>query len=91
MPISLSTLLPIATPREYKVHLASWNQLAQPLDVFVRSRDEWDGWNSWRADKDQFNRDYILSLIDFYPQPGLWLFAFSPIQLPTSHTEGLQP
>lgn len=75
MPIPLSTLLPIADPRQYKVHLAGWNQLVQPLDVFVRSRDEWDAWNSWRSGKDQFNRDYILSLIDFYPQPGLWLFG----------------
>lgn len=75
MPIHLSTILPIANPHDYKVHLASWNQHDHPLDVFVRDRKEWDKWNSWRSDKDQFNRDYILSLIDFYPQPGLWLFG----------------
>lgn len=75
MPIPLSTILPIADPQDYKVHLASWNQIIQPLDVFVRNRQEWDEWNSWRSDKDQFNRDYILSLIDFYPQLGLWLFG----------------
>jgi hypothetical protein len=75
VPLALSTLLPISEPEHYKVHLASWNQTSQPLDVFVRDRAEWDGWNTWRSDKDQFNRDYILSLIDFYPQPGLWLFG----------------
>ncbi len=75
MPLPLSQLLPIADPAAYKVHLAGWNGAKQPLDVFVGDRTEWDGWNSWRSDKDQFNRDYILSLIDFYPQPGVWLFG----------------
>src|SRR6266851_6027404 len=71
----LSSLLPIANPKDYKVHLASWNGKAQPLDVFVRDRRKWDSWNAWRSAKDDFNRPYILSLIDFYPQPGLWLFG----------------
>lgn len=73
--IPLSSILPIANPRDFKVHLAGWNQIEQPLDVFVRNRIEWDAWNSWRSDKDQFNRDYILSMIDFHLQPGLWLFG----------------
>lgn len=75
MSLPLSTLITIQDPKRYKVHLASWNQISQPLDVFVRDRAEWDAWNTWRSDKDQFNRDFILSLIDFYPQPGLWLFG----------------
>ena len=75
MPLPLSTLLPLANPKNYKVHLAGWNGIKHPLDVFVNDRTEWDSWNSWRSEKDQFNRDYILSLIDFYPQPGTWLFG----------------
>lgn len=75
MPIPVSAVLPISDPEDYKVHLASWNSEAHPLDVFVRDRDEWDLWNSWRSDKDEFNRTYIFSLIDFYPEPGIWLFG----------------
>ena len=45
------------------------------MDVFVRDRSEWDGWNAWRGAKDDFNRTYIFSLIDFYPEPDHWLFG----------------
>ena len=75
MPIHLSSFLPVLDPKDYKVHLASWNGENQPLDVFVRDREEWDLWNTWRSGKDEFNRTYILSLIDFYPEPGIWLFG----------------
>jgi hypothetical protein len=75
MAIPVVQLLNIENPRDFKVHLASWNGDSQPLDVFVRDKDEWDMWNSWRSGKDEFNRDYIFSLIDFYPEPGVWLFG----------------
>jgi hypothetical protein len=75
MPIHLSALLPISKPGNYKAHLACWNGETQPLDAFARDRDEWDRWNTWRSEKDQFNRNYILSLIDFYPEPGGRLFG----------------
>jgi len=75
MNILLSQLLPIAHPEHYKLHLACWNGTDQPLDVFVRSREEWDGWNSWRNARDDFSREYIFSLIDFYPEKDRWLFG----------------
>lgn len=75
MSLRLESLLEITEPKGYKVHLASWNGENQPLDVFVRDRKEWDKWNSWRSTKDEFNRPYILSLIDFHPDPGTWLFG----------------
>ncbi len=75
MSIPLSVLLNIQNPDRFKVHLASWNGDSHPLDVFVRDREEWHFWNSWRSGKDEFNRRYILSLIDFYPEPGVWLFG----------------
>jgi hypothetical protein len=40
-----------------------------------RSRDEWDYWNRWRAARDDFNRDFIFALIDFYPEGDRWLFG----------------
>ena len=73
--MKVSSILNIENPNLYKVHLASWNGENRPLDVFVRDRKEWEGWNSWRSSKDDFNRKYIFSLIEFYPDPGTWLFG----------------
>ena len=75
MEISLASVLPLFDPRSYKVHLASYNQRDQPLDVFVRDRAGWDKWNSWRPSVDDFNRSFIFALIDFYPEPETWLFG----------------
>ncbi|MCF2491116.1 GIY-YIG nuclease family protein [Dyadobacter sp. CY347] len=41
----------------------------------MRSRAEWDQWNSWQGNKNEFTRDTILSLIKFYPEPDTWLFG----------------
>ena len=62
---------------EYKIHFAVFSD-DHPLDVFVRSRDEWQNdWNNWRGEngKDDFNRKYIFSLMRFYHQPDKWLFG----------------
>lgn len=75
MDIPLSQVFAIADPGEFKLHLACWNKHDQPLDVFVRDRTEWDGWNSWRGRRDDFSRQFIFSLIDFYPQRDTWLFG----------------
>src|SRR6266446_8119344 len=71
----LPTIYPVASPESYKLHLACWNGSNQPLDVFVRSRTEWDGWNSWRNDRDDFSREFIFALISFYPEAVRWLFV----------------
>ncbi len=73
--MNLSRLLPILNPEDYKVHTAYYNGTDEPLDVFVRDREEWDEWNTWRRHNDRFNRPYILALIDFYPEPDIWLFG----------------
>ena len=75
MSIPLQDILPITSPKDYKIHLASWNTLYQPLDVFVRDREEWKEWNTYRSKRDDFNRRYIFSLIDFYPERDIWLFG----------------
>lgn len=62
MSIKLSAVMPISNLSEYKMHLACWNGENQPLDVFVRSREEWEQWNTWRSQKDDFSREYIFSL-----------------------------
>ena len=58
-----------------KIHLASWNGDKQPLDVFVNDRNEWQDWNKYRGQRDDFNRQYIFSLINFYPEQDTWLFG----------------
>lgn len=75
MTILLPQIYPIAQPQTFKLHLACWNGQDQPLDVFVRDRDEWDGWNAWRGMRDDFSRDHIFSLMDFYPEKDMWLFG----------------
>lgn len=75
MPLQLSHIYPISHPEQFKLHLACWNGTENPLDVFIRDRDEWDGWNRWRGTRDDFSRPYIFALIDYYPQAGHWLFG----------------
>ena len=75
MKIKVNAVITISNLTEYKLHLACWNGENQPLDVFVRNRKEWERWNAWRGQKDDFNREYIFSLIDFYHQSDIWLFG----------------
>ena len=58
-----------------KIHLASWNKKDHPLDVFVRDRRQWQRWNEYRGEKNDFNKRYIFSLIQFYPESNIWLFG----------------
>ena len=75
MSIRLTEILPIQNLSDYKMHLACWNKKHQPLDVFVRSKEEWEGWQRYKGEKDNFNRKYIFALIDFYPESDVWLFG----------------
>lgn len=75
MSIKLSDILKFEDPSEFKVHLANWNGHQNPLDVFVSNKEEWKGWNSWRSEKDDFNRKYIFSLMEYYHEPNSWLFG----------------
>lgn len=73
--ILLNDIVNIDTPKHYKVHLANWNKEYQPLDVFVQDKEQWKGWNSWRGKRDDFNRQYIFSMIDYYHEQNQWLFG----------------
>jgi len=75
MVIKMSSVLPIENPERYKMHLAHWNGKTQPLDDFVKDRSAWESWNTWRSSKNEFNRQFILALIEFYPEPDVWLFG----------------
>ena len=75
MTILLHDIFPIAEPTDYKLHFARWNRKHQPLEVWVRDRAEWQGWQEYRPARDEFNRPYIFSLIQFYHETDTWLFG----------------
>ncbi|MDF1659140.1 MAG: GIY-YIG nuclease family protein [Verrucomicrobiales bacterium] len=75
MSIPISTIIRLENPNEFKFHAARWNKHVQPLDEYVRDKREWLNWNKWRNPKNEFNRKYIFSLIDFYHTPDIWLFG----------------
>lgn len=59
------------TPERCKIHLACWNGIEDPLDVyFAGNFDEWQR----GAPRRNYERDLVLSLIAL-PQPDRWLFA----------------
>jgi hypothetical protein len=43
--------------------------------VWVRDREEWQGWQEYRPTRDEFNRPRIFSLIQFYHETDIWLFG----------------
>ena len=73
--IKLSSLLQIKNPHDYKIHFAMWNGNVQPLDEFVRGMKYWRGWNEWKPKSNAFNRQYIFSVMDYYPEANRWIFG----------------
>lgn len=74
--IPLTSLLPEGfNPRQYKVHFAVWNQVKYPIDVLASNQEEWQGWNSWRSVKDDFNREFVFSVAQDKHDATLWLFG----------------
>lgn len=74
--IPLTALLPQGfDPGAHKVHFAVWNQIKHPIDVLATNQEEWQGWNSWRSVKDDFNREFIFSVAQDKSDPTLWLFG----------------
>lgn len=65
----------IENVHDYKVHFARWNGGWQPLDVWVGDREEWYGWQAYYPGRDDFNRNYIFTLMDFYHESDVWLFG----------------
>ncbi|MFC7066181.1 hypothetical protein [Brucella rhizosphaerae] len=73
--IRLADIWPIASPEHYKLHFARWNGENQPLEVWARDKQEWQGWQEYRPARDDFNRPFIFSLVQFYHEPDIWLFG----------------
>ncbi len=75
MNIKFNEILILNECEKYKVHLASWNGIDYPLDVFSRNKAEWEDWNKWRDSRDDYNRDFVFSLIEFHHESDTWLFG----------------
>jgi hypothetical protein len=75
MTILLKSLWPIENPKDYKVHFARWNGENQPLEVFVRDRQQWQGWQEYFPGRNDFNRSYIFALAQVYHETDSWLFG----------------
>lgn len=75
MTIRLAEIWPIAEPQQYKLHFARWNGEHQPLEVWARDRQEWQGWQEYRPGRNDFNRPLIFSLASFYHETDVWLFG----------------
>lgn len=91
MSIKVQGILTFENEKDYKVHLANWNGKNNPLDVFVSNKERWKGWNEHRGEKDDFNRQYIFSLLEYYHEPNTWLFGgvYEVVErLNKTHTRG---
>ena len=75
MTIQLRDIWPISEPENYKLHFARWNGENEPLEVWARDWEEWKSWQEYRPGRDDFNRPYIFSLIQFYHETDVWLFG----------------
>jgi hypothetical protein len=70
--IKLTDLITI-NPNKYKLHLAvTSKEGTNPVDVFIRDKNEWKGWQTYRGSKNEWTREYIFSLIKFH---NVWLFG----------------
>lgn len=74
--IPIASLLPTDfDPTTCKLHCAVFNQVEHPIDVLANDPAGWQGWNSYRSNKDDFNRPFIFSLAQDRHDLSLWLFG----------------
>ncbi|MDR2924370.1 MAG: GIY-YIG nuclease family protein [Azoarcus sp.] len=76
--IKVTDILQLEELKKYKLHLGSHDGKSEPLDSYLKDEKEWKRWNEWRNPKtykNEWNRGYIFSLIDFYPRKNTWLFG----------------
>ena len=72
--ITMQEIITIEDATQYKLHLADISpDGTHPLDAFVAG--EWLGWNEYRGHRNDWTRDFIFSLIRFYPKKDAWLFG----------------
>ncbi len=75
MTIFLREIWVIENTSEYKIHFARHDKSSHPLEVWVRSKSEWQDWQEYWPGRNDFNQPYIFSLMQFYHEPETWLFG----------------
>lgn len=76
MTILLKDIWPIENMNDYKIHFARRNKVGEePLDVWLRNQDQWQGWQEYRPKRNDSNKTYIFACMRFYPEPQTWLFG----------------
>ena len=73
--IALSLIFRDLNPNSYKVHFARRAGSTEPLNEYIADFEYWKDWNRYSKSKDDFNREYIFSLINFFPERDTWLFG----------------
>lgn len=74
--IKIKDILKTDDPAQYKLHLACRNEdWVRPLDEYVTDYKKWLDWNKWRGNRNDWTRDFIFSLMEFYPRANSWLFG----------------
>ena len=73
--IYFSQMHAVDRPEQFKLHFGRWNKISQPLDEWVRDASVWNKWQEYRPTYDEFNRQYIFSMMYFYPERDTWLFG----------------
>ena len=74
--VLLKDIWPFEDVCDYKVHFGRWNGESQPLDRWVDDPCVWQRWQEYRPKRNEFNRPYIFSLMNFYRERDAWLFGW---------------
>ncbi len=75
--ILLKDIWPVNNVENYKIHFGRWYKEGQvyPLDEWVSDSSKWKEWQEYRPGKNEFNREFIFSVMDFYHENDAWLFG----------------
>lgn len=75
MSIKLKDIWPIENVVDYKVHFGRYNGHNEPLDEWLIDRHNWVYWQEYFPGRNEFSRDFIFSLMNFYSEKDIWLFG----------------
>ena len=75
IPVKSILSLPEEITNDCKIHFAKNNGYDDPLELFLNDPGEIQSWNEWRGNKDDFNKTYIFTLVQFPNQKDKWLFV----------------
>ena len=75
MSVKLKDIWPIENVGDYKVHFGRYNGHNEPLDEWLVDRYNWVYWQEYFPGRNEFSRDFIFSLMNFYSEKDVWLFG----------------